>query len=95
MKGGNPQKAEEIFQRMKKDCCEPCVDTLIWKGVFNFIHHHFFCKYLFIHHQFESLAFLDILYHRRCCFPQFSSIGGEASSFQIYILTQFEMCFGI
>jgi pentatricopeptide repeat protein len=27
MKGGNPQKAEEIFQRMKRDCCEPSVDT--------------------------------------------------------------------
>lgn len=27
MKGGNPQKAEEIFQRMKKECCEPLVNT--------------------------------------------------------------------
>jgi pentatricopeptide repeat protein len=27
MKGGNPQKAEAIFQRMKRDCCEPSVDT--------------------------------------------------------------------
>lgn len=27
MKGGNFQKAEEIFQRMKKDCCQPSVNT--------------------------------------------------------------------
>lgn len=27
MKGGNPQKAEEIFQRMKKECCEPSVNS--------------------------------------------------------------------
>lgn len=27
IKGGNPQKAEEIFQRMKRDQCEPSADT--------------------------------------------------------------------
>ena len=26
-KRGNPQKAVEIFQRMKRDCCQPSTDT--------------------------------------------------------------------
>lgn len=27
LKGGNPQKAVEIFQRMKRDCCQPSTET--------------------------------------------------------------------
>lgn len=27
MKGGNPDKAEEIFERMKRDGCKPSTET--------------------------------------------------------------------
>lgn len=27
MKGSNPEKAIEIFQRMKRDCCQPNTET--------------------------------------------------------------------
>ena len=72
------------------------VDQLIWKGVFNFTHHLFIFLFISIYSSSILISYFLIFFITLDAVSLNSlQLDGEVSSFQIYILTQIEMCFGI